>query len=181
MNFTKEQKIGQVQTEMNIDQVINLRVQAEEMLGMLLNTDVYFQELTIEFYGLQEDVSDVLTVRALAGKIKRLKGSGRKINTSATGVLDRNMSLLFLLGSEKELEEDSVLIIGGVEAEISGTAKDIEEALIEMKEHNKFILGVLKKTLNESLYRKCERAINAGKTIRISANELFEANLAIVM
>ena len=181
MNFTKEQKIGQVQTEMNIDQVINLRGQAEEVLGMLLNTDVYFQELTIEFYGLQEDMSDILTVRALAGKIKRLKGSGRKINTSATGVLDRNMSLLFLLGSERELEEDSVLIIGGVEAEISGTAKDIEEALIEMKEHNKFILGVLKKTLNESLYRKCERAINAGTIIRISANELFEANLAIVM
>ncbi len=181
MNFTKEQKIGQVQTEMNIDQVINLRGQAEEVLGMLLNTDVYFQELTIEFYGLQEDLSDILTVRALAGKIKRLKGSGRKINTSATGELDRNMSLLFLLGSEKELEEDSVLTVGGVEAEVAGTVAEIEETLAVIKEHDKFILGILKKTLNEPLYKKCAHAIKLGKKVRITAKELFEANLAVIM
>ena len=181
MNWIIEQKIGKTRTEMNIEQITNLRTQAEELLGMLLDTDIYFQKLTVEFYGLQEDESDILTVRALAGAIERLKEGERKIETSASGVIDRNMSLLFLLGTEKIIEENSVLTIGGVEAEISGTAKDIEEALIEMKEHNKFILGVLKKTLNESLYRKCERSINAGTTIRISANELFEANLAIVM
>ncbi len=181
MNWIIEQKIGKTRTEMNIEQITNLRTQAEELLGMLLDTDIYFQKLTVEFYGLQEDESDILTVRALAGAIERLKEGERKINTSATGELDRNMSLLFLLGSEKELEEDSVLTVGGVEAEVAGTVAEIEETLAVIKEHDKFILGILKKTLNEPLYNKCAHAIKLGKKVRITAKELFEANLAVIM
>lgn len=181
MNWIIEQKIGKTRTEMNIEQITNLRAQAEELLGMLLDTNVYFQKLAIEFYGFQEDESDILTVRALAGAIERLKEGERKIDTSASGVLDRNMSLLFLLGSEKIIEENSVLIIGGVEAEVAGTVAEIEETLAVIKEHDKFILGILKKTLNEPLYKKCAHAIKLGKKVRITAKELFEANLAIVM
>ena len=179
-NFTIEQKIGETQSEINTYCITNIPTQTNELLGVILNTEVYFQKLTLKYY-TQEVEADIKTIRALLEEIEALKEGGRTIDGYARGELDSCASLLFLASSEKMISPNSILRISGVEDELSGTVSDIEEGLSALKEYNNFILSVLKTNLNEELYRKCEKAIRKGKTVHIKAKELYEANIAIIM
>ena len=155
---------------------------ANRIIQRIIYAKAYGQSLTINFEHSAD--AEIGIVKMLIDVMDKYK-EDVIIHTRADGELGAGASMLFINSSkgQREMAPNSILNIDGVVIDnFTGNIVDFEDKIKGIKEDNAFIIKTLKANIKDSIIlNKAEKAIKAGKQIKITAQDLYAKDEVVII